>query len=198
MKAAVLTKFGPPDVLQIQEVAKPVPREDEVLIRVRATTVSAGDCMVRGLKIPVVLKLPVRIYFGLMRPKPVILGQELAGEIEVVGAEVTRFKKGDQVFGWTGLRLGAQAEYTCLPEKAVLAIKPSGVTYEEVAPLAVGGLDALYFLRKADIRPGQRVLINGAGGSIGTFAVQLARYFGAEVTAVDSTTRQEFLRSLGA
>jgi NADPH:quinone reductase-like Zn-dependent oxidoreductase len=198
MKAMVLTKFGPPDVLQLQEVAKSAPRDNEVLIRNYATTVTSGECEIRGLKIPLALRLPLRIYVGLIRPKPTVLGQEIAGEIEAVGKDVKRFRKGDQVFAWTGLGLGAYAEYKCLPEDGVVAIKPSNITYEEAATLAIGGLDAAYFLRKATIRSGQKVLINGAGGSIGTFAVQLARYFGADVTAVDSTEKLDMLRSIGA
>jgi NADPH:quinone reductase-like Zn-dependent oxidoreductase len=198
MKAMVLTKFGPPDVLQLQEVAKPTPKDHEVLIRIYATTVTAGDCELRSLKFPLAFRLPLRIYVGLIRPGPMILGQELAGEIEAVGKDVKRFRKGDRVFGWSGLRLGAYAEYTCLPEDGVLAIKPSTITYEEVAALAVGGLDAVYFLRKGHIQSGHKVLINGAGESIGTFAVQLVKYFGAEVTAVDSTGKLDLLRSIGA
>jgi NADPH:quinone reductase-like Zn-dependent oxidoreductase len=198
MKAIVCTKFGPPDVLQLQEVAKPAPKDNEVLIRVHVATVTAGDCELRSLKFPLLLQLLARIGFGFRGPRKKILGQELAGEIEAVGKEVTRFRKGDQVFGWSGLRLGAYAEYTCLPEDGVLDIKPSNMTYEEAAVLPVGGLDAVHFLRKGHIQSGQKVLINGAGGSIGTFAVQLARYFGAEVTAVDSTGKLDMLRSIGA
>src|SRR5437667_3508303 len=150
MKAIVCTKFGPPDVLQLQEVAKPAPKDNEVLIRIYATTVTAGDSELRGLKVPIAFRLPIRIIAGLVIPGPIILGQELAGEIEAVGKEVTRFRKGDQVCGWSGLRLGTYAEYTCLPEKGVLTIKPSNMTYEEAATLPVGGLDAVYFLRKAN------------------------------------------------
>jgi NADPH:quinone reductase-like Zn-dependent oxidoreductase len=198
MKAIVLTKFGGPDVLQLQQVATPAPRDDEVLICVYATTVTAGECELRGLRVPIAFRLPLLIYGRFIRPKPVILGQELAGEIAAAGSAVTRFRKGDQVFGWTGLRLGAYAEYTCLPESGVLAIKPSHMTYEEAATLPVGGLDATYFLRRANIQSGEKVLINGAGGSIGTFAVQLARYFGADVTGVDSTGKLDMLRTIGA
>jgi NADPH:quinone reductase-like Zn-dependent oxidoreductase len=201
MKAMVWTKFGPPDVLQLQEVAKPAPKDKEVLIRIYATTVTAADCEIRGLKFPLALRFPIRIFVGLIRlirPGPIILGQELAGEVEAVGKEVTRFRKGDQVFGWSGLGLGAYAEYTCLPETGVLALKPSTITYEEAAPLSVGGLEAVYFLRKGPIQSGQKVLIYGAGGSIGTFAIQLARYFGADVTGVDSTGKLDMLRSIGA
>src|SRR6266849_2803531 len=198
MKAMVWTKFGPPDVLQLQEVAKPAPKDKEVLIRIYATTVTAADCELRGLKVPLAFRLPLRIYVGLIRPGPIILGQELAGAIEAVGKDVKRFRKGDHVFGWSGLGLGAYAEYKCLPEDGVLAIKPANITYEEAAALPLGGLEAVYFLRRGNIQPGQKVLIHGAGGSIGTFAIQLAKYFGADVTAVDSTAKLDMLRSIGA
>ena len=198
MKAMVLTKFGPPDVLQLQEVAKPAPKDHEVLIRIYATTVTAGDCQLRSLKLPIWLRLPIQIYVGYIRRGNMIIGQELAGEIEAVGKEVTRFRQGDQVFAWTGLGLGAYAEYKCLPEDGVLAIKPATMTYEEAAALPVGGLEAVYFLRRGNIQSGQKVLIHGAGGSIGTFAIQLAKYFGADVTGVDSTGKLDMLRSIGA
>jgi NADPH:quinone reductase-like Zn-dependent oxidoreductase len=199
MKAIVWTKYGPPDGLQLKEVAKPTPRDKEVLIRIYATTVTAGDCELRSLRFPLWLRLPIRIYVGLRRPGRItILGQELAGEIEAVGKDVTRLRKGDQIFAWTGFKLGAYAEYTCLPEDRVLALKPSTMTYEQAAALPVGGSEAVHFLRKGTIQSGQKVLIHGAGGSIGTFAVQLARYFGAEVTAVDSTGKLDMLRSIGA
>jgi len=198
MKAIVCTKYGPPDVLQLKDVEKPTPKDNEVLIRVHAATVTAGDCGLRSLKFPLLLQLLARIGFGFRGPRKKILGQELAGEIEAVGKEVTRLRKGDQVFAWAGLGLGAYAEYTCLPEKGVLAIKPSTISYEEAAALPVGGLEAVYFLRRGTIQSGHKVLIHGAGGSIGTFAVQLAKYFGADVTAVDSTGKLDMLRSIGA
>jgi NADPH:quinone reductase-like Zn-dependent oxidoreductase len=198
MKAIVCTKYGPPDVLQLEDVEKPTPKDIDVLIRVHATTVTAGDCGLRGLKFPLLLQPLVRIGFGFRGPREKILGQELAGEIEAVGKEVTRLRKGDQIFAWTGLSLGAYAQYTCLPEDGVLATKPFNISYEEAAALAVGGLDAVYLLRRANIRIGDKVLINGAGGTIGTFAIQLARYFGAHVTAVDSTEKLGMLRSIGA
>ncbi len=201
MKAIVLTKFGPPEVLQLQEIAQPVPSDHEVLIRISATTVTAGDCQLRSLHLPLVYRLLILIGVGLLRrirQRPFILGQEIAGEIEAIGKEVTRFKQGDQVVGWTGIGLGGYAQYTCLPETGVLATKPSNMTYEEAAPLSVGGLEAVHFLKKAHIQSGEKVLIVGAGGSIGTFAIQLAKYFGAEVTSVDSAGKLEMLRSLGA
>jgi len=198
MKAIVCTKYGPPDVLQLKEVDRPTPKDNEVLIRVHAATVTAGDCELRRFKMPLWLWLLARIGFGFRGPRKKILGQELAGEIESVGKDVRRFRKGDRVFAWTGFRLGAYAEYNCLPEHGVLAMKPSNMTYEEAATLPVGGLEATHFLRKANIQSGQKVLINGAGGSIGTFAIQLAKYFGADMTGVDSTGKLEMLRSIGA
>jgi NADPH:quinone reductase-like Zn-dependent oxidoreductase len=204
MKAVVWTKYGPPDVLQLKEVEKPTPKDDEVLIRIVATTVTAGDCELRGLKFPIYLNLVMRLWRGLLKPRGItILGTELAGEIESVGKTVKRFKAGDQVFGSAGVGFGANAEYICLPEgpgemEGGVAIKPAKMTYEEAATVPFGGRDALHFLRKGDIQRGQKILINGAGGSIGTFAVQLARHFGAEVTAVDSAGKLDMLRSIGA
>ena len=198
MKAIVCTSYGPPDVLQLREIEKPSPKDNEVLIRVHATTVTAGDCGLRSLKFPLLFQLLARVGFGFRGPRKKILGQELAGEIEAVGIKVRRFRKGDQIFAWTGFRLGAYAEYTCLSEDGVLATKPSNMTYEEAAVLPVGGLEAVHFLRSGNIQSGQKVLINGAGGSIGTFAVQVAKYFGAEVTCVDSAEKLDLLRSIGA
>jgi NADPH:quinone reductase-like Zn-dependent oxidoreductase len=185
-------------VLQLQEVAKPVPKDHEVLIRIHTSTVTAGDCELRGLTFPLVFRLPMQLYMGRIRPGPLILGQDLAGEVESTGKAVTRFRKGDQVIAWTGLRLGTYAEYTCLPETGVMALKPSNFSYEEAAALPIGGLEAAYFLRKASIQSGEKVLINGAGGTIGTFAIQIAKHFGADVTAVDSTEKLDMLHSIGA
>jgi len=202
MKAIVWTKYGSPDALELREVKKPTPKDNEVLIRVHAATVTAGDCEMRSLKFPLFLSLPMRIYIGLIKPTRVkIIGQELAGVVEAVGKEVRQFKEGDPVFGTTGFTFGAYAEYICLPaefEMGTLALKPVNMTYEEAAAFPTGGLEALHFLRKGNIRIGQKLLINGAGGSIGTAAVQLAKYFGAEVTAVDSTGKLDMLRSIGA
>jgi NADPH:quinone reductase-like Zn-dependent oxidoreductase len=195
----VWTAYGAPEVLQLREVEKPTPRDKEVLIRVRATTVTAGDMQLRGLKVPIPFWLPARILLGFKRPTRItILGQELAGEIEAVGKDVTRFSVGDGVFAATGISLGAHAEYKCRPETGVIALIPANISYEEAAALAMGGLEALQHIRKANLQSGQKVLIVGAGGSIGTFAVQLARHFGAVVTAVDSTGKLEMLRSIGA
>jgi NADPH:quinone reductase-like Zn-dependent oxidoreductase len=198
VKAIICPKYGPPDVLRLEEVEKPAPRPDEVLIRVHATTATRGDCELRGIKVPISLQPLVRMGFGFRGPRKKILGQELAGEVESMGEDVTRFKRGDQVFAFTGFRLGAYAEYDCLPEKGLIATKPSNMTYEEAAAVPVGGLHAIHMLNKAAIQSDQKVLIVGAGGSIGTFAVQIAKSSGAQVTGVDSAGKLDAVRSIGA
>ena len=200
MKAAVCTAYGPPEVLELREIAKPTPKDNEVLIRIQATTVSRADVELRRFIFPSWIWLPLRLYFGVLKPRVRVLGQEFAGEVEAVGKDVKSLAPGDRVFGTTGISLGAHAEYICLneqPEGGALAKMPALLTFAEAAPVPYGGSEALGFLRRGHIQQGQKVLIIGAGGSFGTFAVQLAKYFGAEVTAVDSAGKQEMLRSLG-
>jgi NADPH:quinone reductase-like Zn-dependent oxidoreductase len=200
MKAIVYNEYGSADVLHLAEVEKPTPKDNEVLIKIHAATVTAGDCNARGFTFvpPGFGPLP-RLAFGLRRPKQPILGMELAGEIEAVGKTVTRFLKGDQVWGTTGGKFGAYAEYTCLPEDARLVKIPAGIPFEAAASVSFGATTALYFLRDvAKLGPGQKILIIGASGGVGVFAVQLAKFFGAEVIGVSSTANQDLLRSLGA
>lgn len=202
MKASVWTEYGPPEVMQLREVEKPTPKDDEVLIRIHATTATAGDCEQRSMKMPFWYRLPLQAYIGLRRPVRItVLGMDFSGKIEAAGKDIRLFAVGDQVFGSSGIKFSANAEYICLPEEpaeGALGIKPANMSYEEAAAVPVGGLEALSFLRQGNLQRGEKILINGAGGTIGPFAVQLAKYFGAEVTAVESTEKLEMLHSIGA
>lgn len=206
MKAIVYTEYGSPDVLRLQEVEKPSPRENEILVRVYATPVNYGDLTARNFanltssefNMPAFLWLPSRMAFGWNKPKINILGSELAGEVEAIGKGVSKFKAGDQVFAYLGMKMGANAEYVCIPEDGTVALKPINMSCEEASALPYGAIMATSLLRKANLQRGQKVLINGASGGIGSLAVQLAKYFGAEVTGVCGTPRLEYVRSLGA
>lgn len=198
MKAIVYEKYGPPEVLELREVEKPTPKDKEVLIKVYATTVTSADHRARTLDVPAGFGLMSRLVFGVLRPRQPILGSELAGNVESVGKDVRTFKVGDPVFAFSGASMGCYAEYRCMPEDGAVALKPTHLTYEEAAALSFGGTTALHFLRRGDLKRGERVLVNGATGTVGTACVQLAKHFGAEVTGVCSSANVELVRSLGA
>ncbi len=198
MKAVVCTRYGSPDVIQLRDVPQPVPKANEVLIKIHAATITAGDCEIRRFNIPILFWLPLRLVLGLIRPKPGIFGQEYAGEIEAVGNKVTRFKKGDTVFGPTTIRLGAHAQYLAIAESYPNLFMLEKMTYETAATIPTGGINGLHFIQQSKIKAGERVLINGAGGSIGTYALQFAKSHGALVTCVDSINKLPMLRELGA
>jgi NADPH:quinone reductase-like Zn-dependent oxidoreductase len=203
MRAIIWTKYGSPDHLQLREVDRPVPKDDELLIKIHATTVTVGDCEMRRLEYPMFMGLLVRMYIGFRKPTRItILGMELSGEVESVGKDVTKFKSGDQVFAATGfIGTGTCAEYICLsekPEAGAIALKPANMSFIDAAAVPVGGLEALSLLRKGNVQPGHKVLVVGAGGTVGPYAIQLAKFYGAEVTAVDSTKKLDILQSIGA
>ena len=198
MKAMVYERYGPPEVLQLKEVEKPIPKDNEVLIKIHATTVTSGDCRVRSLNVPAGFGLIMRLIFGISKPKQPILGTELAGVIESVGKDACKFKVGDPVFAFGDAAMGCYAEYKCMPQDGAVALKPSNLTFDEAAALSFGGVTALDFFKRAKLQRGEKVLINGASGGVGSAAVQLARHFGAEISAVCSSANVDLVKSLGA
>lgn len=198
MKAIVYERYGPPDVLELKEVAKPTPKDNEVLIKTHTTTVTSGDWRARSLDVPIGFGLISRLVFGVLRPRQPILGTELAGEVESVGKDVRKFKVGDPVFAFGGAGMGCHAEYKCMPEDGAVALKPVNLTYDEAAAISFGGTTALDFFKRGKLQNGEKVLVNGASGGVGTAAVQLAKHFGADVTGVCSTANVELVKSLGA
>ena len=198
MKTVLWTQYGPPGVLKLGETDKPVPKADEILVKIAATTVTLGDCEMRALKLPLLFRLPLRLYLGLFRPKGVTLGQEYAGVVEAVGGGVTRFAPGDAVFGQTGVRMSAYAEYIAVKESAIVVKKPGSISVEEAAAMPLGGLEAKYYIDQSGLKAGSRVLVIGAGGSIGTLAIQLLKLLGAEVTAVDTGAKFGVMKQAGA
>jgi len=202
MKAIICTRYGPPEVLKIKEVDKPVPKDDEVLIKIHATAVTASDIFIRGSKIPLRYMIPMRLMLGITKPRKSIIGLVLAGEIESAGKDIKRFKPGDKVYGLTGFGFGCYAEYKCMKETdstyGCLSLKPENLTYEEATVAAYGGLLAFQYMERGNIKPGQNVLIYGASSTTGTTAIQFAKYLGAKVTAVSSTSNLELSKSLGA
>ena len=197
MKAIICPRYGPPEILALAEVEKPVPNTDEILIKIAAAGVFPGDTEIRGARFPLSFQAPLRLLLGVLRPRRKILGQEIAGVVEAVGAGVTRFRPGEKVLGATD-GFGGYAEYIALPESEAIAVKPEIIPFDEAAVTPVGALNALHFIRKAELERGEKILINGAGGSIGSFAVQLARHFGAEVWAVDKADKLPMLSGIGA
>jgi len=198
MRAAICTKYGPPNVVKIEEWPKSIPKDNEILVRVHASTVASGDCRVRGANVPALYKPMLPLIYGFGRPRQPILGAELSGQIEAIGKNVTAYKNGESIFAMIGFKMGAHAEYVTLPENGKIAIKPEEISYEQAASLSFGGTTALHFFRKGNLEKGQKILIYGASGAVGTSAVQLAKYFDTEVTGVCSGSNAELVKSIGA
>lgn len=198
MKAIVCEQYGSPEVLHLQHLENPAPKDNEILIKIHTTTVTSADCRVRGLNTPKGFRLLMRLALGIQRPRQPVLGSELAGTVAAIGKNISKFQVGDPVFAFTDTRMGCYAEYACLPENSAVVCKPVNLSFAEAAALSFGGTTALHFLRKANLQKGEKILINGASGGVGTAAVQLARYFGAEITGVCSTANMALVKSLGA